>query len=609
MAYVWRIPAGRNCNDEQFPRLPRRGRTSSRPRHIHSFHSALSLAQTLSTLSFSCRSFFGRCCDLTANMFESRSLLALIAWTVAVSAATEVVYVTDLSIFTVLISTGTLRTGSRIRSYRLRNSLALSLGSERLAIMYLLKKREFGDDIGVHFVLACGSTATDDQASASSVLSGYCNQAFITPFPEPSYTVSDYIVDLSAYHNLAPCAQSGVAAAVLGMTWDRCQEDASLLATCACEKNQNSAWASEQINSSVRFYCDSHTADVSSAQKIFSGYCGLVDGTTSFPETTDPPGNVDYYITALQEFKALAPCAQSAVSYNVLKHTSDLCPSGPKALASCACLRSEMTGTISSLITSDARYYCSSAADDISSALDVWNLYCSAAKDLTTPAGITETVSEATSSPQTRTSGAHQTTQPGSGNGASDSNGTSETTMSNTAVIAGAVVGAVVGTALIAVIAFLLYRRKKKAQQAAAAAPTASDNVKPELDSTSIAPPPTGSPSPSMAKNRMDDISPVSAVSSPYAPPLMPELHNQPPPTPELHGREAVSPQSPQQTAHEAYSQQVYEAHGQPRTIISEAHGQPVSELHGMGWQSGPVPHAYEMDGSDTRNQPSPHAR
>ncbi|RWA13652.1 hypothetical protein EKO27_g1444 [Xylaria grammica] len=321
-------------------------------------------------------------------------------------------------------------------------------------------------------------------------------------------------------------------------------------------------------------------------------------------------GDVNYYITALEEFKALAPCAQSAVSYNVLHQTSDLCPSGPKALASCACLRSEMTATISSLITSDARYYCSSAADDISSALDVWNLYCSAAKGLATPSGITETVSEATSAPQSRSSGAHETSQPGSGSGNdanttdADSNGaTSESTMSNTGVIAGAVVGAVGGTALIALVAFLLYRRKKKAQQAAAAVPTASDIIKPELDSTSIAPPPTGSPSPSTTEKRMDGVSPVSPVSSPYAPPPMPELHNQPPATPELHGRET---QPPPQTAHEAYSQQIYEAHGQPRPIIPEAHGKPVSELQDMGWQSGPVPQPYEMDGSDARYQPSP---
>jgi hypothetical protein len=50
-----------------------------------------------------------------------------------------------------------------------------------------------------------------------------------------------------------------------------------------------------------------------------------------------------------------------------------------------------MTSPISSLITADVNYSCgSTATDDLSSALAVWDLYCSAAKGLTTPAGITE---------------------------------------------------------------------------------------------------------------------------------------------------------------------------------------------------------------------------
>ncbi len=163
----------------------------------------------------------------------------------------------------------------------------------------------------------------------------------------------------------------------------------------------------------------------------------------------------------------------------------------------------------------------------------------------------------------------------------------SENAMSNTSVIAGAVVGSVGGTALIAVVAFLLYRRSKKTKQEAPIALGSIDEGKPELDSTSVAPPPpTGSPSPSITKSRMEAISPVSAVSSPYTPPPMPELYNQPPRTSELQGRESQRP------AYEAYSQQVYEVPGQPRPT-------------GLSWQSGPVPNAYEMDGS----QPSPHAR
>ncbi|KAI0545016.1 hypothetical protein F4679DRAFT_588945 [Xylaria curta] len=548
-------------------------------------------------------------------MLGSRSLLALVGWGVLVAADTNVVYVTDLSIFTVLAPCAQAAVSGNINYATVSDCPSAAAGLQSCLCTKNLKSISSAISSSIDYrcyVISiisrskikdtCGSTATDDQASAQTVLSGYCNQAAITPFPSPSHIVSQYIVDLPAYHNLAPCAQSGLAGIVLGMTYDRCQTDASLLATCACKKNQNSKWATDQIASSVKFYCDSHTADITSAQEIFAGYCGLVDGTSSFPATTNPPGDMTYYITALKEFKALASCAQTALSYNVLHQTDDHCPSGPMALASCACLRSEMTASISSSITSDVREGCNSAADAISSALGVWNIYCSAAKGLTTPAGITESVSN--SPAQTQTSGAQQTSKSSSSSGVS-TNGTmtDDKTMSssNTAVIAGAVVGSVVGTSIIAIAAFLLYRRRKKAQSA----PIVPDNGKPELDSTSIAPPPVGSSSHSMTDNRMDNASPVSAVSGAYAHPPMPELHNQAPRTPELHGQEAVSPKTP----HEAHSRHLYEAPGQSQPQVVEAHGQPRSELQGMGWQSGPVPHAYEMDANDGRHQPPPHAQ
>ncbi|KAI0201687.1 hypothetical protein F4808DRAFT_424768 [Astrocystis sublimbata] len=543
-------------------------------------------------------------------MLRSHSLLALAALGVSVFADTNVVYVTDLSIFTVLAPCAQAAVSGVINYETVSNcpSGAAGLQSCICSKNAGAHLRSVSSSILSSLDYTCGSTATDDQASAATVLSGYCNQAQITPFASPSHIVSQYVVDLPAYHNLAPCAQSGLGGIVLGMTWDRCNEDASLLATCACQKNQNSAWATDQISSSVKYNCDSHAADASSALEIFAGYCGLADGTTSFPETTNPPGDMTYYITALKEFKALPSCAQSAVSYNVQHQTDGLCPSGPQALASCACLRSEMTASISSSITSDARYYCSSQADDIASALNVWDTYCSAAKGLKQPAGVTESISQPQQTSTQSRSGAAKETGKGSsgvnGNNNADTDGktpNAETPMSNTAVIAGAVVGAVVGTALIAVVAFLFYRRSKKAQHAAATTPVVSDNGKPELDSTAIVPPSTGSPSPSIMKSRMDNASPVSTMASPHSPPPMPELHNQAPRTPELHGQEAVSPQTP----HEAQSQQLYEAHGQSRPQVFEAHGQPRSEL-GLGWQSGPVAHAYEMDAS---HPPPPHAQ
>lgn len=517
-------------------------------------------------------------------MVASRSLLALAGWGVSVATAVEL-YVTELAVFSDLVPCAKAAV-SGVIDYQTVSSCPEQEGADLRSC--ICSKRAganlftVSNSISLSVSYTCGSTATDDQASAATVLSAYCKQDLITSFPSPSYTVSDYIVDLSAYHDLAPCAQSGVSAAVLGLTWDQCQEDASLLATCACKKNDNSQSVSEQVKSSIDFYCSGHKADVRSGQAVFAGYCGLVDGTTSFPETTDPPGDVTYQITDLREFKSLASCAQMPVSYYVLHQTDDLCPSGAKALASCACLRSEMTASISSLITSDVRYYCSSAAEDISSALDVWNLYCSAAKGLTTPAGVPQATNPPSSG--TRTDGVQETGKSDSSD--NDGDGSMST---STAVIAGAVVGAVVGTALIALVAFLLYRRSKKAQTAASA-PAVPDAGKPELDSTAIVAPTSGSPSPSITKNEMIGSSPVSVLSSPYAVPSAAELHNQRPRTPVLQSPDAPSPQTP----HEAHSQQVYEAPGQFRP--------PVPGHQGMGWQSGPIPNAYEMDGTSARN-------
>jgi hypothetical protein len=85
----------------------------------------------------------------------------------------------------------------------------------------------------------------------------------------------------------------------------------------------------------------------------------------------------------------------------------------------------------------------------------------------------------------------------------------------------------------------------------------------------------------------------------------MPELYNQAAysQTSELQGYTTHS-----QTRHEAYKQQVHEAPGQYGPPGSNAHGPPMSELQGMGWQSGPVANAYEMDAGHGGPQ-SPHVR
>ncbi|CAJ2504974.1 Uu.00g123680.m01.CDS01 [Anthostomella pinea] len=612
--------------------------------------------------------------------------MVLAGWSASVVVAQEIVYVTDLSIFTVLAPCAASALSYNIQTQTYDNCPEAVTDLQSCVCTKDGNSRSVSAGIVSSVSYSCGPTASSDQASAASVFEAYCDQDAITPFPTPSIAVTQYITDLSAWQELAPCAASGVSEAVhkfdfdltppgtqrsdpQAKTLDLCPGDPSLLATCACDKDQNSLRASQVINTSVKYSCLSHTADVESAQAVFAGYCGLVGGTTSFPETTDPPGDMTYYITALPEYASLAPCAQSAVSYGVLSQTYDLCPGGPKALASCVCLRDDMSDFVSSVITSDVKYSCeSTASEDITSALDVFGLYCSAAKGVATPAGVTESIEQTAATGNSGTaatgnSGVNGPTETGgsgsggstgsggSGSGSSGSNsggssggsgsgGTSSRAGggSHVGAIVGAVVGVLVALALAAVV-FWFFRRRSRAAKAQASQPAAmptghdSGAGKPELDSTAVAPPPPAvSPSASTLKTntpmRADNVSPISGYSSPqtselqglgnahgqYPPPPPPvpqvsELHSQNmhSQTSELQGQGAHATASPhgQTTPQEAHGRPVFEAPGQGRPPVPEAHGQPRSELQGMGWQAGPVSHLHEMDGGYGGHQQS----
>ncbi len=77
----------------------------------------------------------------------------------------------------------------------------------------------------------------------------------------------------------------------MGLTEDLCPPEATALATCACQKQQNSLVISQSINQSVKDACSSHTADISSAQAFFAAYCELNSGTSLFPSASNPPGD------------------------------------------------------------------------------------------------------------------------------------------------------------------------------------------------------------------------------------------------------------------------------------------------------------------------------
>jgi hypothetical protein len=242
---------------------------------------------------------------------------------------------------------------------------------------------------------SCGTTATEDVNSASQVFSGYCNQgataATVTTPPPAGPTVSQYITDLSAFSNLAPCAGLALSSGVQYLTSSLCPDAPSALASCACTKNQNSLAISGWINNMVFETCGkTHTEDVTSAQAVFAGYCGLGAGTASFPTPSALPGNVYYYITDLPTFSSLAPCAATALSSMVQWHTSSLCPEAPRSLVSCACVKDQNSQALSGYIVSNVRVSCgTTASEDVTSALGIFDYYCSAGKGLVTPQGVT----------------------------------------------------------------------------------------------------------------------------------------------------------------------------------------------------------------------------
>jgi hypothetical protein len=63
--------------------------------------------------------------------------------------------------------------------------------------------------MSVSISYSCGSTASEDQTSAKSVLSAYCDPALTVSFATPT-AVTAYITEVPEYEYLAPCAQSAL---------------------------------------------------------------------------------------------------------------------------------------------------------------------------------------------------------------------------------------------------------------------------------------------------------------------------------------------------------------------------------------------------------------
>ncbi|KAM7184547.1 hypothetical protein V8F33_012924 [Rhypophila sp. PSN 637] len=597
-------------------------------------------------------------------MRQIRSFLPL-SLLIGSALAADIVYVTDLAIFTSLApcAASALSNNVMYMTYNLCPEAVTELKNcvcTKGGNLASVQK-----DLSSSVSYSCGSTASEDQASATTVLSAYCNQDESFSFPGPATPVEVYITDIPEFEFLAPCAASAVSYAVNSMTYYNCPSDAPLLATCACSKNQNSLLISQVINTSAKSSCSGHTADVTSAQAFFNAYCNLNNGTSSFPQFVEPPGDMTYYITDLPGYSSLAPCASRALSYAVQYQTYSLCPEGPKALGSCACLKEGLSTDISSIIRSSVKDGCGApGTEDISSAFSVFDVYCSAVKGSVTPAGITNSVTQTypaganagsggsgkgtggnNGAPGgSRTGGGPQETGGSNGGvngGANEGDGGKEKNKVSTGpsigLIVGIVVGVVVVLIILAAVIFFIIRSKRRsanAQQAIPDNPTPTNgmpdyfNGKQELAANEITAPSAAtfpnippSPSPSTLKvgapGRMENVSPVSAHASAFTPPpQQAELHGQPSPYPpmpnssELQGQ-TTSPYSPHMpNSAELYAQgNVY-----PPPNRSELQGQGAlypppnrPELQGQG-PLYPPPNRQELQGQGSP-QFSPHNR
>ncbi|KAF4966207.1 hypothetical protein FSARC_6092 [Fusarium sarcochroum] len=519
-------------------------------------------------------------------------LVGLIVLTIA----EDVSYVTDLEIFTYLAPcvSSAISYNVGMQTY---STMCGDSETELQRCICSTRMDDVASSISTDIEYSCGSSATEDLSSASKLMQKYCNQnKDITFFSPTTNIVEAYITDLPEMAYLPPCAQSGLSYAVVGVAASRCPEAAELNAPCVCSKKDVVKDVTASLKSAVKYSC-SNNGDVTSAQNFYHEFCLMNEGTTSFAPPKRPPGDMSYYITALPQFKSLNKCAQSGIATVVMEE-----------LASCVCIKSGMSKIISSSLTERVKDYCDSTRiANVTSAIDVFRHYCSAAESL-----VVATVSQSIFQ-------SYPTASSGAGSGATGpritgSVGATSTSGTDTAgessandkdrdkdkdegesnisimPIAGGVAGIVVVAAL-GVGLFLVIRRKRRRQ------------TKGEELSNGADGPPEYSGHPELMGNsayiKGHSAQPVVSELSSTAS-LKPELDGGKPilelprnhaPTAELHAHLAKA-------NHGNSTQSGYVSPMSPSQGVHEFPGHPVpthSGQHGMGFLSGPV-EAYELD-------------
>ncbi|KAM5341606.1 hypothetical protein ACJ41O_014637 [Fusarium nematophilum] len=562
--------------------------------------------------------------------------LAGVAGLAGLSTAADIVFVTDLEIFTFLAPCA-----SSAISYNVAmQTYSTMCGDSETELQECIcsNTARFDDvaaSISSDVTYGCGSSATDDLSSATRVMEQYCNQDTTLSFSSPTVNVVEaYITDLPELGYLPPCAQSALSYAVIGAAYSRCPEPAELNAPCVCSKEAVVSDISETIRSSVKYSC-SNNEDVTSAYNFYDQFCAMNEGTTSFATPGKPPGDMTYYITALSQYQSLDDCAQSGIADAVLEQSSWLCGDGPQELASCVCIKSGMSKAISSSLTSMVKYYCDNTAiANVTSAIEVFEYFCSAAESkvvATVGESIVQSYPTASSGAGAGATGPAATGSRASGQGtATGSSGAPDETASSAAgdskdkdkdegdseggssivPIAGGIAGAVAAVAIAGGL-FLFIRRKRQRESRGEEIPSNNDGApdytgKPELMGNNEfgahnAGAGNGYYAPSNGtafKPELDGGKPIVELPPNHAPTA--ELQSLPVkghPSPYASPQSGyVSPMTPQgQNPGYAFNQ-----NGQP-VYEFPAHPQPAHHPQsGMGFQSGPV-EAYELDSNVSR--------
>lgn len=247
-----------------------------------------------------------------------------------------------------------------------------------------------------------------------------------------------------------------------------------------------------------------------------------------------------------------------------------------------------MSGSVRRDLTSEVRNLCdSTATEDVSSADEVWDFYCSAVEDLVV-AEVTESISQTlrTGTAASRTgSGDSVPSETGKGNSESQSDGVGGGgTVNKTAVIVGSVLGGLIGIALIIGVAFFLRRKRKRDRDGSDSTPGPSEySGLPELrDTGSSSGVPTG-------KN-VNGGEALELPSDERRQELQAHSHSD-------HLIPFHKPHEMDATAEKLSTgslQNGRRSHGDGPQIPSEQAQQ------GHGWQSGPI-ETYEMDSTPVR--------